>query len=461
MRLLPCSLRGIWLLAGAVWCAACAGLWWALPVVPRAVIAVEPGVRTFAFSPLGDRIVGHGFIREENPYEETVKGNLPDYFWVWDCATGRLIAGPVEAASGLCWRPSPDRRWWYRHLGDGNDREIQLFDVASCRLETLRGIEYPIAPFAPAEISSDSQRLLFEVEIAGEPALALWNLNARRLIGTLPGVKLPADASGKGNIIAGTCSGAAESNIQLFDLGTLRPLGWLHGEDGDEFHDVRISGNGTFVAATYTKRMDNPGFIGDSLTPICRPIRCWNVGNRQQCFPSDREPCGGYHFIDDRLLLLRCTGASAIAEFRDSRDGETNRFEEIGDAAPVFDYRNVAPDESAFVVQRYGTATDMLGQWFTWFGVKWPFRNTVNRYDCRMFETTTGRLIGDFPGCQPRWSPDSRTLATFLKSDYPSPIGLWNIPPRKSLTWFAAGAAILALPIVLVAWRRTRKLRGA
>ena len=34
MRLLPRSRRGTWLLAGAVWCAACAGLWWALPVVP-------------------------------------------------------------------------------------------------------------------------------------------------------------------------------------------------------------------------------------------------------------------------------------------------------------------------------------------------------------------------------------------------------------------------------------------
>jgi WD40 repeat protein len=37
----------------------------------------------------------------------------------------------------------------------------------------------------------------------------------------------------------------------------------------------------------------------------------------------------------------------------------------------------------------------------------------------------------------------------------------WDLPPRKSLIWFAAGAAILALPIALVAWRRTRKLRAA
>jgi hypothetical protein len=37
----------------------------------------------------------------------------------------------------------------------------------------------------------------------------------------------------------------------------------------------------------------------------------------------------------------------------------------------------------------------------------------------------------------------------------------WNVKPGLPLAWFAAGAAFLALPIALVAWRRTRKLRAA
>jgi hypothetical protein len=40
-------------------------------------------------------------------------------------------------------------------------------------------------------------------------------------------------------------------------------------------------------------------------------------------------------------------------------------------------------------------------------------------------------------------------------------IAIWDIPPRKSLTWFTAGAALLALPTALLVWRRTRKLRAA
>ena len=57
------------------------------------------------------------------------------------------------------------------------------------------------------------------------------------------------------------------------------------------------------------------------------------------------------------------------------------------------------------------------------------------------------------------WSPDGAALISKDRSTQTAT--LWDIPPRKSLTWFAAGAALLALPIALVAWRRTRKLRAA
>jgi hypothetical protein len=63
-------------------------------------------------------------------------------------------------------------------------------------------------------------------------------------------------------------------------------------------------------------------------------------------------------------------------------------------------------------------------------------------------------------GVEADWSPDATTVA-FLNADGNNLLTIWDIPPCKSLTWFAAGAAILALPIALVAWRRTRKLRAA
>jgi hypothetical protein len=60
---------------------------------------------------------------------------------------------------------------------------------------------------------------------------------------------------------------------------------------------------------------------------------------------------------------------------------------------------------------------------------------------------------------EPLISPDGRTLA--IPTERRDRVELWDIPPRKSLTWRAAGAALLALPIALVAWRRVRKLRAA
>jgi hypothetical protein len=58
------------------------------------------------------------------------------------------------------------------------------------------------------------------------------------------------------------------------------------------------------------------------------------------------------------------------------------------------------------------------------------------------------------------WSPGCETLAIF-KSGLNNSWEIWDVPPRKSLTWFVAGAAFLALLIALLAWRRTRKLRAA
>jgi hypothetical protein len=38
-------------------------------------------------------------------------------------------------------------------------------------------------------------------------------------------------------------------------------------------------------------------------------------------------------------------------------------------------------------------------------------------------------------------------------------VEVWDIPPRKSLTWFVAGAALFALPAVVIARRRVRRFR--
>src|SRR5438552_2894345 len=57
MPLLPRSRCETWLLAGAVWLAACAGLWWALPVVPRAVMRLPKDTDLVSLGPDGTTAV--------------------------------------------------------------------------------------------------------------------------------------------------------------------------------------------------------------------------------------------------------------------------------------------------------------------------------------------------------------------------------------------------------------------
>jgi hypothetical protein len=38
-------------------------------------------------------------------------------------------------------------------------------------------------------------------------------------------------------------------------------------------------------------------------------------------------------------------------------------------------------------------------------------------------------------------------------------VDIFELPPRKPLTWFVLAAAVLALPFAGLAWRRSRRLR--
>jgi hypothetical protein len=60
----------------------------------------------------------------------------------------------------------------------------------------------------------------------------------------------------------------------------------------------------------------------------------------------------------------------------------------------------------------------------------------------------------DFLG-QFGWSPDGTLLAIAGETM----LAVWDVPPRKRLSWFAVGAALCAFPPFLIARRRVRRLR--
>ncbi|HEX4592450.1 MAG TPA: hypothetical protein VH120_21145 [Gemmataceae bacterium] len=72
----------------------------------------------------------------------------------------------------------------------------------------------------------------------------------------------------------------------------------------------------------------------------------------------------------------------------------------------------------------------------------------------------TGRRHGWVPNVNhwhlPVISPDGRLLAVPTANGV---VELWELSPYKPLPWFVAAAVGLALPLALVAWWRSRRLR--
>jgi WD40 repeat protein len=94
-------------------------------------------------------------------------------------------------------------------------------------------------------------------------------------------------------------------------------------------------------------------------------------------------------------------------------------------------------------------------------GVRWPFAGPVSERGAALFDATTGRSLGGVTGGieAAAWSPDGSLLAVLDEEG--KSMRVWDVPPRKALWWFAAGATLLALPVALLARRRVRRLRAA
>jgi len=101
---------------------------------------------------------------------------------------------------------------------------------------------------------------------------------------------------------------------------------------------------------------------------------------------------------------------------------------------------------------------DLLDQKFTTLG---PFAHRRPR----MFEIETGRPVHSMPtalqdnygrpdtSCS--WSRDRALLAVAGRDE----VAVWDVPPRKPLPRLAVGAVLIALPLVMIARRRVRRLR--
>jgi WD40 repeat protein len=97
--------------------------------------------------------------------------------------------------------------------------------------------------------------------------------------------------------------------------------------------------------------------------------------------------------------------------------------------------------------------TQRLGAVGRWLHNHVPFLKLSDR-ELKLVDAPSGKTVAVISGGRHvMWGPDGHTLAVIGEDNI---CRLWDIPPRKPLTWFALAAAVLALPLAGLAWRRVR-----
>jgi WD40 repeat protein len=475
MHLLPRSRRGTWLLAGAAWCAACAGLWWALPVVPLCSWDVPP-LDHYSWDFLESLTIVYG-RREKDTIALVTAQPAPalsgpvdfartfkfDYFTgplrVFDLKNGHELKryfGTEDRFETVT--ASPNGRW-IACVGYWDDEHpIRLIDAEGQHVFDLPHTGKITSCARPLAFTPDNRFLVYESTRHAESKLVVWDLANSCTARTIPDAKPPIGFSPEGSCVAFVTATSSDALIRVAEWTTLQEIGSLPVGDTPVF-DISLSTAGRHTAAFLGSKEQAEEFL-----EYKRFLHCWDTK-------------------DQRILLhLQCQQATPI-----SPDGRTVAIREEQDRISAFDLEAgcarwtrtidgnsieaVLANEPALrscgkVVfsESVITAWDRFGSWIVQQGREWPYSWGMSRIS-EVVDVESGQPImkvNSYLG-RTEWSSDGKSFiaVTPRGKSTPARVQIWDFPPRKPRTWFAASAAILALTIALLAWRRNRTLRAA
>jgi WD40 repeat protein len=443
MRMLPRSARGTWLVAGATWAAGCAGIWWIMPPHPRATITVAGAQWPCAFSPDGKWLV-----------TESANADGSSQLRVWDASTGRsaphLPQLPTHEAGSARITFSPDGRWLLffaatRAVGE----QYVLMDLRTGRHTTKSALTTSASPaFSPTEL------IVAVAEYEGEGAcpVRLLELPTLRRTAELAGAQGPVAYSPDGRILAtgGVDSASGEplrvqaQRVLLWDAATTRVIATLPlpnapvGPSG-----LRFTPDGRRLV------VDTRAGVGFTARNDPSTVVVWDVPARRELF----------RLADEWLLFIN--GDDSLI----TTSGEAIRARELVTGGVRYSVNRAFMLEGLPVGNEVGPWVMGVGEdlsildrcrgWLANQGLPVPGVVGDRPFVC-VIDPATGQDVARLRGVQaPVQSADGKTLAVMTNEL----TELWDLPLRPSRARFALAAAVLALPLAGLAWRRSRRLR--
>jgi hypothetical protein len=293
------------------------------------------------------------------------------------------------------------------------------------------------------------------VEEFGQYRTVIWDLYERRMCGDLPGVLgAPFITSADGRFVVteprpddepgqwGVWDAAAGRTVFRIPAG------------GERAERLDLSADGAVLAV-----IRQAGVGVNELE-----AQCWSVTTGQQLahVPNVRAMA----LLPDGRTLVTLSGTDSVgADVRVTiwdllarrpraevtvQPGDESEFGPTGD--PVIDGRTLALPFARSV-------SGPLPQLAPWIGPLWPFPTGRRQFTTGLLDVRAGRWLGELP-CRlngAAWLPDGTALMTL--DDEGLELRVWDIPPRKPLSWFLIASALLALPLAWLARRRVRRLR--
>jgi hypothetical protein len=293
------------------------------------------------------------------------------------------------------------------------------------------------------------------------PGLRSWDLEAGRALGETNGAEPPVAIARDGDVLAYVSTANGKRAVEVAEWPTFRSLAEF--SIGEEWVTrLSLSSDGKRLAAVLEKPSHS-----ELRNTIERSIHCWDVPSRREILARPNEEAMRLT-ANGRTLVTYANQPLVMPRRLVAWDLSSShpRWERILHSGGAW-LEEPTPDSFGDQISVWTVHQDVLTDlrlWVVGKGWRWPFRegplpSTRDLVDAESGKTVArsvppGRIVecGDGPMTVfSNWDPT-------LLDDRPPVVEIWDISPRKSLKWLTGIAALLAVPIVMFARRRVRRL---